>query len=366
MARGWNVTLLCLWLLLAVYQAAYVSCDECDNQNLPGQLLFAPKRLLSSGSCLTATVATWRGCSHLRPRGYRYRRLSYYHWLILLSKDVERNPGPVKFPCTRCCKAVKQNDRAIQCDRCDNWSHATCCGISHKQYQLHTKLGDTEEWLCHACIASDLPFGNVSSISDSLSTSYPSQASSSFQTVSNGIVRHQGLLQCSLNARSVMNKKLDIQALLVAEYLDVLAVTETFLGDEILDSELVGGDYTIFRRDRNRRGGGVMLYVKNSISAIRRTDLETNCEVLWVELSTGPSKVLLGTFYRPPSSTHEYLTQLEMSLASIPESYTIVLCGDFNLPHLDWAEPSSRPPSRVASAMLDITQDFSLQQLACL
>ena len=46
-----------------------------------------------------------------------------------------------------------------------------------------------------------------------------------------------------------MNKKLDIQALLVAEYLDVLAITETFLGDEIFDNELVGGDYTIFRRD---------------------------------------------------------------------------------------------------------------------
>ena len=87
-----------------------------------------------------------------------------------------------------------------------------------------------------------------------------------------------------------------------------------------------------------------MLYVKNSISAIRRIDLETNCEVLWVELSTGPSKVLLGTFYRPPSSTPEYLEQLEMSLASIPESHTIVLCGDFNLPHVDWAEDSSCPP----------------------
>ena len=84
--------------------------------------------------------------------------------------------------------------------------------------------------------------------------------------------------------------------------------------------------------------------VKNTISAIRRIDLETNCEVLWVELSTGPSKVLLGTFYRPPSSTPEYLEQLEMSLASIPESHTTVLCGDFNLPHVDWAEHSSCPP----------------------
>ena len=106
-----------------------------------------------------------------------------------------------------------------------------------------------------------------------------------------------------------------------------------------------------------------MLYVKNSISAMRRIDLETNCEVLWVELSTGPSKVLLGTFYRPPSSTPEYLEQLEMSLASIPESHTIVLCGDFNLPHVDWAEHSSCPPSRAANVMCDIAQDFSLQQL---
>ena len=57
--RGWNVTLSCLWLLLVAYQAAYVSCDEYDNQILPGQLLFAPKRLLSCGSCLTATVATF-------------------------------------------------------------------------------------------------------------------------------------------------------------------------------------------------------------------------------------------------------------------------------------------------------------------
>ena len=174
MARRWNVTLSCLWLLLAVYRAAYASCDEYDNQILPGQLLFAPERLLSSGSCLTATVATWRGCSHLRPRSYRHRCLLYYHWLILLSGDVESNPGPVKFPCTRCCKAVIQNDRAILCNRCKNWNHAACCGISHKQYQLHTVLGDTEEWLCHACIASDLLFGNVSTISDSLSTSSPS------------------------------------------------------------------------------------------------------------------------------------------------------------------------------------------------
>lgn len=85
---------------------------------------------------------------------------------------------------------------------------------------------------------------------------------------------------------------------------------------EILDGELVGSDYTIFRRDQNRHGGGVMLYVRSSISTIRRCDIETNCEVLWVELSLGTNKVLLGTFYRPPKSSPEYLAQLNLSLVA--------------------------------------------------
>ena len=72
-----------------------------------------------------------------------------------------------------------------------------------------------------------------------------------------------------------------------------------------------------------------MMLLRSSISTIRRSDIETNCEVLWVELSLGTNKVLLGTFYRPPNSSSE---QLDLSLAAISESYTVVLCGDFNLP----------------------------------
>lgn len=101
--------------------------------------------------------------------------------------------------------------------------------IGATQYQYRTSLGNSEEWLCYACIASGFPFANISSINDSPSISY---ASSSLLNDSDGTVTHRGFLQCCiLNARSVMNKKLDIQALLVAEQLDVLAVTETFLGD---------------------------------------------------------------------------------------------------------------------------------------
>ena len=51
-------------------------------------------------------------------------------------------------------------------------------------------------------------------------------------------VNHPNSLRCrSLNARSIVNKRLQLRAVLESENLDVLAVTETFLGEDILDSE---------------------------------------------------------------------------------------------------------------------------------
>jgi hypothetical protein len=48
-----------------------------------------------------------------------------------------------------------------------------------------------------------------------------------------------------------------------AESSDVVWVNETWLNKDILDSEILHSDYTIFRKDRvNRSGGGVILAVK--------------------------------------------------------------------------------------------------------
>ena len=46
---------------------------------------------------------------------------------------------------------------------------------------------------------------------------------------------------------------------------DILGITESWTHDGILDAELSYDDYTLFRCDRpcDRRGGGVLLYVRN-------------------------------------------------------------------------------------------------------
>jgi len=44
----------------------------------------------------------------------------------------------------------------------------------------------------------------------------------------------------------------------------------------------------------------VMVLVREGIDVVRRCDLETNCELLWIELLSHQGSTLLGIFYRPP------------------------------------------------------------------
>lgn len=58
-------------------------------------------------------------------------------------------------------------------------------------------------------------------------------------------------------------------------HLHILAFTENWLDNSISDGEVSLPGYSIFRSDRtNGRGGGVAVYVKETLSVIRRADLE--------------------------------------------------------------------------------------------
>ena len=62
---------------------------------------------------------------------------------------MELNPGPVRFACGICNRAVKSNQRGLCCDQCDRWFHAECANISCDEY---TRLSNSSEsWVCAAC-----------------------------------------------------------------------------------------------------------------------------------------------------------------------------------------------------------------------
>ena len=109
----------------------------------------------------------------------------------------------------------------------------------------------------------------------------------------------------------------------------MILLTETFLDGNILDSEIVSGPYLVFRKDRNRHGGGVMLIIRDNIPVVRRNDLETDCELLWVEITASSRQYLIGVVYCPPGSHKKSLHELEFSLSGIPSHISIVIGGDF-------------------------------------
>ena len=94
-----------------------------------------------------------------------------------------------------------------------------------------------------------------------------------------GIIHNQtkcGFSLAHLNVRSIMNKLDHFRILMSTKPFDVICLNETFCDSSIADSEINLPDYSIVRRDRNRNGGGVAMYIRNSLTFIRRNDLETD------------------------------------------------------------------------------------------
>ena len=78
-----------------------------------------------------------------------------------------------------------------------------------------------------------------------------------------------------LNARSIFPKHDELSALLSVNPVNLVAITESWLHDEIDDSLLAIHGFIFFRKDRtDGRGGGVCVYVNDVISCNRRLDLE--------------------------------------------------------------------------------------------
>ena len=280
---------------------------------------------------------------HRTPVGTKWRKkqtLWLFASVLLLSGDIQTNPGPVQRPCVACVACSSPvTTLGIQCDLCDGWCHPGCANVDSLKYE---RLGGCDDsWQCPKCC---MPF-----FSSSLFDLSSQSSEESIRTVTRGL---------HLNARSVVNKRLEVMARLDHP------VTETFLSDDILDAEIISDGFQVYRRDQNRNGGRILVAVRNSIPSMRRMDLETDGEVLWVQLSLPQiPNLLIGTFYHPPSSTTMYIAELANSLAQIPLTTPVILCGDFNAGDIDWdiLNPSSSSP--VSRALCDILQDNSLEQL---
>ena len=138
----------------------------------------------------------------------------------------------------------------------------------------------------------------------------------------------------NLNVNSLPNKFEQLKDI-VMQHIDILVLTETKLDDTFPTAQfLVNGFSEPYRRDRNRKGGGVMVYIREDISRSKLLDKHVfpfDMEGLFVELNFRKCKWLLFGTYHPPSQADIYhFDNLDKAFDTYSSYEKRLLIGDFN------------------------------------
>ena len=174
-----------------------------------------------------------------------------------------------------------------------------------------------------ACITENVNVENINNsgnLSDSLKNSK--------------IKNSNRLVLGNLNINTI-NNKFDQLQYIIKNNVDALVVTETKL-----DSSFPNGQFPInglarpFRRDRNKNGGGVMIFVRDDIPTkeIRINFLPSDIECLFIEMNIRKTKWLIVGCYHPPSRNDNcFFHNLSKASDSLNSNYEkFLLVGDFN------------------------------------
>ena len=139
--------------------------------------------------------------------------------------------------------------------------------------------------------------------------------------------------------------------------------------DAISNSEIFLPNYSVYRKDRNRQGGGVFIAVRTDIPSCD-VNIASSLEIIWVQLHTiSSSDVILGCFYRPPHLPPSILDNLRDSLQYIRSQFPgakIILGGDFNFPGIDWSTGTlfeSYISPTLRDTLITTMDDFLMQKV---
>ena len=178
-----------------------------------------------------------------------------------------------------------------------------------------------------------------------------------------------------INANSIANKKAELAA--IAEYCDpdLMLISETKLSPDILNGEFVPEGYMgRFRKDRKRGAGGVMIISKDCYKIVDADiTVQNENESVWAIITLKDlSKLVVGSFYRPPDRGIQPLLDLEIELAQISEKFrnnpktTLILGGDFNAGGINWDnctvdhDATNRP---LKEKLISILDEAGLKQM---
>ena len=116
-----------------------------------------------------------------------------------------------------------------------------------------------------------------------------------------------------LNINSI--RKIFILAEIIVKAFDLFLISESKLDNTFPMNQFHIFGFKVFRRDRNRFGGGLILYINENIPCRSLNDHPTfpNLELIATEIHQNKSRWLFIGIYKPPSqSDNEFTNRLSL------------------------------------------------------
>ena len=143
--------------------------------------------------------------------------------------------------------------------------------------------------------------------------------------------------------------------------IDILCIDETKLDTSFPDSQFKIDRYQfpIFRKYRDSKGNGKIIFVREGIVAKRFPNCESpSVESIWIEVTIFKRKWCILFAYRPPNfNKGEFFKEISNTLSKALKCYdNIVLAGDLNIDLLD-------PGKDTSNHLFDLLDVFNLKNL---
>ena len=90
-----------------------------------------------------------------------------------------------------------------------------------------------------------------------------------------------------------MNKIHELRLVVQKSNPTVIGISESKLDETVSDAEVSIDGYTIFRSDRNRNGGGVVMYVNKNVGVKNRVNFSNEIENVFVDILLPKTKPIL-------------------------------------------------------------------------
>ena len=168
------------------------------------------------------------------------------------------------------------------CSSCGMWSHAKCLHMTKAGFQYYLDQPHIE-WNCVIC---SLPafsdsfselFDTSGLYQDNNDNEYEISLNENCEqiTINQELerVRKEYRKECivaSININSLQNKFVEVKEWLEGNLADILTIQETKIDRTFPKSQFNISGYSLFRRDRKKGGGGIIVYVRDNIAATRR------------------------------------------------------------------------------------------------